>query len=181
MTEPLFAESDFETYLCGESYPALDAAQAVIRAYCGWHVAPVIEETVVVDGGWVGDKLFLPSLHVLEVSDVTVNGDEAVDLTTVEVSQSGYLRRFGSWWYTYDLRNVSVTMTHGYADVPANLLTVLYALAGRAQASPTGATTEQVGPFRVSYATNSDGSSGGVLLSALERTVLDEYKICRMA
>lgn len=81
-------------------------AQAAIRAYCGWHVAPSITETIVLDGPG-SDVLMLPSLRVTDVARVTSGGTEIKD---PEWSRAGMVRgsfddRFGS---------VEVEFTHGF-------------------------------------------------------------------
>ena len=45
-------------------YEGVDpAAQAAVRAYCGWHIAPSLSETLVLDG--TGARAFiLPTLHL---------------------------------------------------------------------------------------------------------------------
>lgn len=53
------------------------AAQAAIRKYCGWHVAPSVTRTVRLDGHG-GDSLLLPSKHVTALSSLKLDGVEHV-------------------------------------------------------------------------------------------------------
>ena len=46
--------------------PAISAASAAIRAYCGWHVAPVLDCTITLDGE-VGD-IWLPTNALASVA-----------------------------------------------------------------------------------------------------------------
>lgn len=152
--------------LAGFSDPEarLSAASALIRAYCGWHVAPMIKETFTLDGSG-SDTLMLRSLQLTDVESVVENG-AAVD--GFEWSQAGFLRRSGRW--TNRLRGITVTVTHGYEDVPAEITQVCCQVAARAIASPTGARTESAGGLSVTYAV-----PGGLL--ELERVVLGRYRL----
>ena len=42
----LVQSSELDAYLSGDSDTALAAAEAAVRSYCGWHVAPSKAETV---------------------------------------------------------------------------------------------------------------------------------------
>ena len=150
----------------------LDAAEAAVRAYCGWHVAPVIEETVLVDGSGARN-LFLRSLRVEEVLAVEQDG-RTVDVDGLEWSQDGFLRSRGRW--TGRLRGVKVTMRHGFESVP-DVVEVVRAMAERAGASPAGVVREQAGQMSLSYAQTASGVAGGVVLMDHERAMLDRYRL----
>ena len=53
--------------------PLLDAASAAVRRYCGWHIGPVAEETLVLDGPG-GDLLVLPTLRLEAVTAFWTEG-----------------------------------------------------------------------------------------------------------
>lgn len=55
----------------------MGAAQAAIRRYCGWHVAPSVTRTIRLDGHG-GDSLLLPSKHVTALSSLKLDGVEHV-------------------------------------------------------------------------------------------------------
>lgn len=155
-------------------------AEAEVQSYCRWHIAPSKTETVTLDGSGAL-SLLLPSLHVTDVATVTEHGE---DVTDYDWSASGVLRRgsstprWGSSCYGWSarFRAVTVTFTHGYEAWPLELRAVIERLAARAAESSTGpAVLSQVGS--VSYATGEDGLPLTATLGALDRAVLDRYKL----
>ena len=94
-------------------------AQSAIRSYCGWHVAPVITEEMVLDG--TGTRAFsLKSLRLLEVLSLSVDGTP-VSLP-VEFSRAGIIRhptpdKFGA---------IALTVRHGFSqDELADLVAIV--------------------------------------------------------
>lgn len=157
-------------------------AEAEVRAYCGWHIAPVETTTITLDGSG-SPVLLLPSLHVTDVVSVT-EGELAVDPNDYEWSESGVLRRSSSSpWVTRPgprwssrLRGVTVTFVHGYESWPLDVLAVVERLSARAVEGSRGpAVLTQVGA--VSYATGEDGLPVTSTLGSLDRAVLDRYKL----
>jgi hypothetical protein len=170
---PLITAPELADYLAGDAEAIVEQVQAAIRAYCGWHIAGTLTESVRLDGG--GSRhLWLPSLHVTAVEEVT---DSDVDLTVDDYDWSaiGYLQRRGACWSTRP-RQVQVTYTHGYPVVPRELIGVAAAIAARAIASPSGNTDESAGAVRISHGTFG-GVSGGIALLEHERQLLDRYKL----
>jgi hypothetical protein len=170
--------SDLTDFQSGDAQTHLDLALAVVRAYCGWHIAPSQEDTVTLDGAGTTIQA-LPSLHVTAVESVEVDG-EAVDTGNFTWSAAGFLRYGGECWpgrWSGVLRDVVVTFTHGYAELPAEIRAVVLSVAARSSTSPSGASTMQAGPYSVALGRNADGSSGGVTLTDLERAVLDRYRL----
>jgi hypothetical protein len=155
--------------------PAADdlaAAEAVVRKYCGWHIAPVVIQDLVLDGTGTA-SLFVKSLRLLNVSAATVDGT-ALDVATLEWSEAGYLRIPGAW--PDKLRSVRLTIEHGFDDVP-DVVSVIRSIAARASASPTGVVREQAGAVSISMSMVAPGVSGGVVLMDHERRMLDKYRI----
>lgn len=146
----------------GERDPVAEA-EAEVRAYAGWHIAPNRADT---DSfrSYGGPVLLLKSLHVTAVASVTIDGTAIADYQWYE---NGVLRREAGW----PCGKVEVEFTHGY-DVVAigDLYGVITALAARG--GSTGAYV-QVGQVRV--AVDSSGAPLGGTLSASERAVLDRY------
>ena len=94
---------------------AVAAAEAMVRSYCGWHIAPSETHTVTLDGKG-GSTLFLPSLHVTAITSITVDGT-LLAATGYEWSETGQVnRKYGAW--PRKLRSIVVVFTHGYTDVP---------------------------------------------------------------
>lgn len=126
----------------GVNRQAWDAAVAVVRAYCGWHIAPVLTETVTVDAQG-GRALVLPSLRIVDVAEVKV-GDQVV--TDPEWSAAGFIR--GRW--PDKLRSVTVTWTHGYEGSPLALVAATRRLVDIGGV-PAGIRSRATGPYSVTY------------------------------
>ena len=165
--EPLVELVKFQELLTGNGIEEwqLDVASAAIRSYCGWHVTPVVTETVLVDGDG-GTILNLPTLHLVSLAEVRVQGESVED---VEWSADGTLR--GSWPDRW--RSIEVTMEHGY-EQPVDLLGVMVDAAARAVNSELGGGAETIGPF--SFA----ASEGSTRLYAHELQILDRYRLPRL-
>jgi hypothetical protein len=152
-------------------------AEATVRAYCGWHIAPVKDETLTLDGPGTG-TLMLPSLHVLDVLSIT---EDEILLTPLDYawSQAGMVRRFasGCWQvdrqprWTGNFRAVVVEITHGFTDWPPDVLVVIDRLVARAVSG--AGVLSQVGA--VSYATGQDGLPLSDTLSSADTAPLARY------
>lgn len=119
---------------------AVMAAVESVRAEAGWHISPVQQDTVVLESSG-GVDLLLPSRHVVSVDSVS-----AVGVTTWQLMSGSVLRCVGGCW-PWGL--VTVTMTHGWENVPADLLPVI---ASRARSDRDPAvSTQTVGPFSTSF------------------------------
>lgn len=158
--------SDLTDYRAGDADTIVAQAQGAIRRYCGWHIAPEVTETITLDGS--GSKhLWLPSLHVTDVSEVTDLGD-VVDTDDYDWSANGYIQRRSGCW-TYRARQVTVTLTHGYSEIPPELVGVAVAVASRKLASLTGARREQAGQVSFEFGPHD--------LMMDERATLDLFKL----
>jgi hypothetical protein len=142
---------------------AWSAACEAARAYCGWHIAPSVTETVTVDGPG-GSILMLPTLHLTDVASITNDGTAVTD---PEWSEAGMVR--GSWSCRF--RGVEVTMTHGYDSCPPEILGVLREAASR---GVTGSAVSQVGQVRMGGVSGVPGAASFMLD---QQAVLDRYKI----
>lgn len=148
----------------------LKAAQATVRAYCGWHVCPSLTHTISVDS-YGGNTLQLPTMHVSDITSIKWGGVEhAAD---VAWSEAGVLRSHGVM-FPDDPRAVTVTLTDGFdpSEVP-QFETLLLTVARRAQIQP-GIASQSVNGASVSYAT---ASSPGVSLFDSEKALLEPYRI----
>ena len=151
----------------------LDAATQAVRSYCGWHVAPVETETVVLDGPG-GKTLYLPTHHVQAIISVHNDG---LDVTgSVDVSPLGILELKDGRW-TRRLGGVVVEFSHGYAleDV-ADVAGVISRLAKRAAAAAGNITSQAAGTMRVNYGTV-NGLPAGVDLFSTDKDLLARYKM----
>lgn len=165
--DALIGLEQFQDLMAGDGLEQwqLDVANGAVRSYCGWHIAPVVEETVILDGDG-GTILALPTLRLVALTEVRVHGETIDD---VEWSADGTLR--GSWPDRW--RSVQVTMSHGY-EMPGDLLGVVLDAAARAVKSELGGQAEQIGPFSFS------ASEGSTSLFAHELAVLDRYRLPRL-
>lgn len=103
------------------------AASGTVRSWAGWHIAPSITETVTVETRG-GRALMLDTLHlsaVTVVRDVTRPGHPTTlaDVTAYPTARfrSGIVDRRGGW----PCGAVEVTITHGHAECPPELRSVL--------------------------------------------------------
>lgn len=117
------------------------AAISSIRGYCGWHIAPEVEETVTVDGPGRGD-LVLPTLRLVDLVTLTSDGTVTTD---PEWSSSGIVS--GGW--SSKRRGVVVTMLHGFEEWPAELTAAAKDMV--AEAGRGGASSVTSGAHSVSY------------------------------
>lgn len=156
------------------SEPLLRGAVSAIRRYCRWHVSPERAETVILDGRG-GNMQRLPSGHVVDVATVKDGDTVLVFKTDYRWTQAGLLSRSHGTWSPH-FRDVEVTMSHGYGDVP-DLVGLVHSVVSRAMASPLGATREQAGAMAVTWATTAPGVSGGLALMTNEMQILSSYKI----
>lgn len=114
----------------------LAAAHGAVRRFCGWHVAPLIEETIILDGSG-GQDVLLPSLRVVELRAVLNDGQNVT--TAVDTSRAGILRLTSGTW-TDRLGRITVTLRHGYEldEVPE----VAAVIAGVAKRGPNAGRVE---------------------------------------
>lgn len=166
MVQPLVLAIDLPA---GLDPAAIDAACGAVRAYCEWHIAPSVLETVTVDGSG-GPVQFLPTLHLTNVQDVTSDG---TTVDSPEWSQAGMLRRSGGALWSSKWRGVTATIEHGYITCPEELVGVVASLASSGMVGrPAQA---QAGPYRL-LATEAQ-QAGASALSPAQQAVLDRYRI----
>ena len=104
----------------------LSAALTIARREVGWHVSPVIEETVVLDGP--GSRILnLPTRRLITLTSIEEDGTPLTlsDLTWSAGGPPGLLerpvsvRKRSRGWWSCDYQAVEVTMTHGYTEEEA--------------------------------------------------------------
>lgn len=139
------------------------AACDEVRALCGWHVAPVVTETITVDSDG-GPLLVLPSLRVVDVTSVSIAGAE---VAAPAWSSHGVIR--GCW--PAGQRNVAVTLAHGFDRAPAGLVALAKQFLTNPLAPGARVASRTRGPFAESYF-----DSGSP-----EQRVIDRYRLPRLA
>ena len=141
------------------------AACRAVRSYCGWHVAPSVDETLTLDGSGAR-RVYLPSLHVTDVTAATSDG---AAVTSPEWSESGIVKHPSGCWSS-KMRGVTVTLAHGYDECPEDLLAVLRELVSSASLGGVSQVTN--GEHSVRF----EGA-----LNTRQRSVLDAYRIVSVA
>lgn len=159
--------------------PVLDAASALIRRYCGWHISPVMQEEMIVDGagGHVQNLPTLNLVNLLALEELMPGGTVNVyPPTEVEWSRNGYLRKVGCW--TERFQAITATVEHGYDEGDCLDLAMLCAtMAARAVASPFGEKQQTVGSVTVALSSGASGAAGGVALYPDQAAQLDAYRL----
>ena len=172
---------------------AIDDATAVIQNYCHQTLEAVAGEAVTFDVGPRQTKIFLPQLPVTAVASVVEND---VTLTVTDdylLGSHGVLHRVGVYWYA-GVQKVTVTYSHGWASIPADVAAVCARAAARAyQAGLKAAATEGVagvtamtlGDYSVRYGSEQSGGAGeggtlgvtaAILLTSDEKAYLARYR-----
>lgn len=141
MAEPFITAAQVSAVLPGGasvSQALVDSIAEGIQAECGWHIAPIIEETITVDS-LGGSILRLPTLNLVELIEVKNTDTDEILAVNPKTgwSKSGSLglgrRAFrpGESWssssrygdkFPAGFQAVTVTMRHGYETVPAELV-----------------------------------------------------------
>ena len=142
----------------------VEAAGERIRDACGWHIAPVVSETVTVDVKGSG-VVVLPTrmlVNVTEIRDVSGSAPVVLPLTGWLWQSSGVLES-KSW--TRGCRRLQVDISHGYTKCPASLLP----WAAQLTTDTTGGVvvTEQVGGVSTTYSAGAAMGHGGLSKYAL--------------
>lgn len=144
------------------------AAEGAIRDYCGWHVAPIINQVFAVDGQ-CGRRVLLPTLRLREVTEVLSDGSNVT--ARVVPSEAGLLElpeRFGS-----GLNSVIATVVHGYApeEVPSVMAVIASAASRFSDSFGNVVQSQAAGGSSVTFFAGADA-----LLSS-ERARLDPYRL----
>lgn len=164
--------------LSSQNMDSAAAAESLVRRYCGWHIAPVVEETVTPRSA-EGGVLYLPTMAVVELLGVTVDGEEltADELAGVWWDEVGTVERPGYGWPRRP-RAVQVTIRHGYdfADI-GDVAELIRNTAERNDAITNGVQRVQVGNRSTSFA----HEAGRMHLTPSQKDLLAPYRLGRRA
>lgn len=149
----------------------LEQAEALVRDFCGWHIAPVVTGAVYVLPT-ASAAILLPSTHVTAVS-VEYDGTTYVSGTDYDATDLGKVTRSDGYW----LAGTTVTFTHGYETPPRAVEAVVQAVAQRAVANPGSLVRQQIGPFSETYSTTGSGQVASLGLLDAEKEALRPYRI----
>lgn len=151
----------------------MQAAQGAVRRFCGWHVAPIVTETLRVDA-YGGRILELPSKRVTAISSISVDGKDLAG--QFDWSEAGTVKlRSGCWPDAPG--SVRVVLTHGWEseDVP-EVAALILTVARRAATSPGARTARAVNGASESFAT-AGGAPLSVPLLEIEKATLAPYRL----
>lgn len=155
-----------------ETQRQLDAALAAARAYCGWHVSPVlVDQEITLDGPTTSHLLVLPTLKMTELSEV--NEDEVeIELTDLNWSARGLIQKKSGHWWSQDFGSIVVIFSHGYtsANAPDFESVVLGAIERGAFSGDK--IPRAIGPFQ--FGGSLEDRS---LFLEAERAILDRYAL----
>lgn len=163
--------AELATTLAPTEADRLLQAEALVRAYCGWHIAPERTEELVLHVEAGNPVLLLPSLHV---TAVTVTSNEVPLIADADYAwePAGVLTSY--WWAATP---VTVEFTHGYPTPPAEVTAVVQAAAQRAVDNPGSLVRRQAGPFADTYSQSGFNQVIPLNLLDAEKEILDRYKL----
>lgn len=153
--------------------PAIASASAAIRAWCGWHVAPVLDCSITLDGE-AGD-IWLPTNALASVTSAKVGGE---DVTVTGYNRRGRVRLAHK---TCGLGNVAIDYVAGY-DVTAcpDLMGVVVQRVMASVAMTTyGVSQETAGGVSISYSGSALSDLGSAFLPDSVKTALSTYRLVR--
>lgn len=154
----------------------LDQAEALVRSFCGWHVAPPRTETLEIRGRGRA-LLALPSLHVTAVTSITDDGTLLTDDEDYVWSEAGVITHqsaFGS-------ELVEIVFTHGYVTPPGEVTAIVQAVAQRAIDNPGSKPRVQDGPFADTFSQSGFNQAPALVLLDSEKETLRRYRIPSVA
>ena len=152
---------------------AIDSATAAIRAYCGWHVAPIVSCRFVKDGE-DGD-IWLPCAGLRSVESVTFGTESQ---TVKGFNRHGRVRTANPQPIG-GLGDVSVSYHAGYdVDMAQDLAEVIAQRVVAAVAlGAYGVASESAGGVSISYSGTALSDAGGTFLPDSAKAALAAYRL----
>lgn len=153
--------------------PAIAAASAAIRAYCGWHVAPVLDCSITLDGE-AGD-IWLPTNALASVTSAKVGGE---DVTVTGSNRRGRVRLAHK---TCGLGNVAIDYVAGYdvAACPDLMGVVVQRVMASVAMTTYGVSQETAGGVSISYSGSALSDLGSAFLPDSAKAALSTYRLVR--
>jgi hypothetical protein len=196
---PLAVQADLEAALqrtldATQAAMALRRASARVRKYCRQEITLVENETVTLPGGSrilrlpqrplvLDDTHPLTVVELFGISDVEYTALEGRDFTRIGTE----LTRGEQWWAPTRLmgwpwmrpqgiwaQRVRVTYSHGYTEVPDDIVDVVLDLASMAMTNPQGLRSESIDDYSRTFAAE---TIGGPQLSAEHKEALRPYRV----
>lgn len=153
--------------------PAIASASAAIRAYCGWHVAPVLDCSITLDGE-AGD-IWLPTNALASVMSAKVGGE---DVTVTGSNRRGRVRLAHK---TCGLGNVAIDYVAGYdvAACPDLMGVVVQRVMASVAMTTYGVSQETAGGVSISYSGSALSDLGSAFLPDSVKAALSTYRLVR--
>jgi hypothetical protein len=144
----------------------LQAASGLVRLSCGWNISRETVTEQLLDGSGA-TILFLPTLHLVDVTEVLIDGTAVTDYRK---SAMGALYRAAGWPWGFE--NISASYVDGLDPVPAEVKALVVNMAARTVGPTPGLIQKTVG--QVSYRW---GDVSGIRLDLADERVLSRYRI----
>lgn len=159
----------------------LDQAEALVRSYCGWHIAPSRTATLTLSpiAGWQRgtNRIILPSLYVTAISSVTLDGVvQTIGEEYTWTAPGVDLADVGGW-----SDSLVIAYTHGYTEAPKEVTAIVQSIAQRAVNNPGSLVRTQAGPFADTYSQTGFNQSLPMALLDAEKDILRPYKLFAVA
>lgn len=153
--------------------PAIASASAAIRAYCGWHVAPVLDCSITLDGE-AGD-IWLPTNALASVTSAKVGGE---DVTVTGSNRRGRVRLEHK---ACGLGNVAIDYVAGYdvAACPDLMGVVVQRVMASVAMTTYGVSQETAGGVSISYSGSALSDLGSAFLPDSVKAALSTYRLVR--
>ena len=179
---------DLTTQEAARAEALLGDASAAVRAYTRQDFELHTDDEVVLRA--TGGRLALPGRPVQGVSRVEViGGSEALpdftladwlfdEIDTVRIGEGAAIINLPEAWWDDDgyPGTYRVTYTHGYVEVPDDVLSVVCGVVLRVLSNPSGYRSETVGSYSVTYAVPATGEQLGTNLTRYDMKLLDRYR-----
>lgn len=168
------ADPDYEKFKAGDEDYLLRVASDAMRDYCGWHLSPSITETYRQLRLGSQGLVMLPSRYVTDVSQV-VSG-QVIDPSAYEWFPDGWIQLASTVQFC-TVALVDVTMTHGYAELPANLKQIAFELAQQTATSSgliSGVRSIKSPQYSADF---TDAVKAGMSFSDEQLSTLNDYRL----
>lgn len=176
MVFPIVTADDVTAAQSGDKAWAVEQATATVRAFCGWHVAPVVTEDLTVDTN-EDLSVLLPTKRLVSVSAATLSGEDILDC--IEWSAAGVLRLKGGCRWPKTYRGLVVSVSHGFPVEETPLVGIITGIVSRSLLAPAGVVSQNqtTGPFTLQQTFGGSGSAGGSGLMDFEKSALAPFRL----
>ncbi|WP_405673268.1 hypothetical protein [Streptomyces sp. NBC_01530] len=196
---PLATQADLEAALQrsldpGQAAMAIRRASARVRKYCRQEISLAENETITLPGNGrvlrlpqrplvIDDTHLLTVTELFGISDVEYMAVEGRDFTRIGTE----LTRGEQWWAPTRLmgwpfmrpqgiwaQRVRVTYSHGYAEIPDDVVDIVLDLAQMSMTNPQGLRSESIDDYSRTFAAE---TIGGAQLTAEHKEALRPYRV----